>query len=493
MNATAFFRGVKPILSVIAVVVTAGLLVAAIVFSEMGSEWAIFLTGVLVAATLSMASRASQAEWTIALRNGRLKRLQEKLAEEQHRRHDAEIRFENARLPLDLMEALPGIKALLVGRDGNIRLHNRAVREWLGLRQELIQGKGLRELLGDKVCDALAEPVNRAMAGEVASIEIILSSLNGSRSPATARVFPHHFASGPVDGAFILLMPVEAVSTSADADQEEAADRASSEQAMFVDAFSEEISGSESAVERILNAIEHNEFRLFCQTITPLADTASAPAHYEILIRLIEEEEGMMAPGAFFPLVEKFGLMPRLDRWVVEHSAKWVSAHRSVQQVHSTLFINLSASTLNDPEFPAFVGEQVERHGLLPGTLCFEIANFDLAANHVAAGVFAKAVRRHGCQLALSGFGRDGVSFESLRGCTVDYLKIDGSIILDILRDPMDLARVAAITRVARTIDVKTVAELVESEECIAKLRELHVDFAQGFGISRPCALDEIS
>lgn len=492
MKAKAFFRGVKPILSVIAVIVTAGLLVAAIVFSEMGSEWAIFLTGVLVAATLSMASRASQAEWTIALRNGRLKRLQEKLAEEQHRRHDAEIRFENARLPLDLVESLPGIKVLLVGRDGNIRLHNQAVRDWLGLRQDLIQGKGMRELLGDKVCDALAEPINRAMAGEVASIELMLSSLDGGRSLSAASVFPHQVNHGPVDGAFILLMPVETMAAAAQEDERGGDDQASAEQALFVEAFSEEISGSESAVERILNAIEHNEFRLFCQTISPLADPLSSPVHYEILIRLIEEEEGMMAPGAFFPLVEKFGLMPQLDRWVVEHSAKWASAHRSGQHAHSTLFINLSASTLNDPEFPAFVGAQVERYGLMPGTLCFEIANFDLAANHAAAGVFAKAVRRHGCQLALSGFGRDGVSFETLRGCTVDYLKIDGSIILDILRDPMDLARVAAITRVARTIDVKTVAELVESEECIAKLRELHVDFAQGFGISRPCALDEI-
>jgi EAL domain-containing protein (putative c-di-GMP-specific phosphodiesterase class I) len=263
------------------------------------------------------------------------------------------------------------------------------------------------------------------------------------------------------------------------------------EQAMFVDSFSEQMSGSDDAIGRIMTAIEQDEFRLFCQRISPLASGPTQFDHYEILIRLIEEEEGMMPPGAFFPLVEKYGLMPRLDRWVVQHVLEWASSRQ--ENPERSFFINLAPATLRDPGFASFVREQLHEHRVPGSVLCFEITDSALSTQREEAAAFASQIRECGCLLALSGFGRDGISFEPLQGLKVDFIKIDGSIILHVLRDAMNLARVVAITRVARTIGIKTVAEFVESDECVAKLREVGVDFVQGFGISTPRPLAEIA
>lgn len=266
-----------------------------------------------------------------------------------------------------------------------------------------------------------------------------------------------------------------------------------SAQDMFVQSLSEQVAGPDNAVERILSAIEQNEFRLFCQRISPLSALAVQTGHYEVLIRLLEEEEGMMPPGAFFPLVDKHGLMPHLDRWVVQHVIEWLSTFTPPlpQRNNSTFFINLSAASVGDQKFPEFVRDQLQQHKVPAWKLCFEITETDLSLLHDTVILFAEEMRNNGCRIAISNFGGNGVSFEPLYKVRADFLKIDGSIILDLLRDPADLAQVTAIARVAKTIDIKTIAELVESEACIAKLREIGVDYAQGFGVSIPAPLDE--
>jgi EAL domain-containing protein (putative c-di-GMP-specific phosphodiesterase class I) len=247
----------------------------------------------------------------------------------------------------------------------------------------------------------------------------------------------------------------------------------------FVDSFSEEIMGQTDAT-HIKAAIEKGEFRLFCQLISPLAAHSAEAEHFEILVRLLEEEEGMMPPGAFFPLAEKYGLMPHLDRWVVQHVTEWAT-HRNAQdekRKSSMFFINVSGATMADPTFPDY--------GVPGALLCFEISSTELAINPPAVADFAQRVRLCGCRIALSGFGKERIAFDQIRGFQVDFLKIDGSIVFDVLRSPVALAKVTAINRVAKAIGMKTVAELVENEETISRLREIGVDYAQGFGISRP-------
>jgi len=123
--------------------------------------------------------------------------------------------------------------------------------------------------------------------------------------------------------------------------------------------------------------------------------------------------------------------------------------------------------------------------------LCFEVAEADLSAYAPRVAEFIRQVRQRGCRVALSGFGRDAVSFDQIRGFQVEFLKIDGGTILNMLSNPVDLAKVVSIDRVAKKIGVKTIAELVESDEIVSKLSEVGVDFAQGFGISRPRRLIE--
>ena len=128
----------------------------------------------------------------------------------------------------------------------------------------------------------------------------------------------------------------------------------------------------------------------------------------------------------------------------------------------------------------------LSEHGVSSSALCFEISNAELRSINTDVAEFARRVRQCGCRVALGGFGRDRILFDLIRGFQVEFLKIDGSIIFDVLRDPVAHAKVAAISRVAKKIGVKTVAECVESDEIIGSLKEIGIDFAQGFGISRP-------
>jgi EAL domain-containing protein (putative c-di-GMP-specific phosphodiesterase class I) len=200
----------------------------------------------------------------------------------------------------------------------------------------------------------------------------------------------------------------------------------------------------------------------------------------------------MMPPGAFFPLAEKYGLMPHLDRWVVQHVSEWISL-KNLQGAavnKSIYFINVSGATISDPSFPEFLQLTLLEYNVPGAALCFEIPNLELALRTSAVAEFARRVGQCGCPVAISSFGHDQILFDLIRGFRVEYLKIDGSIIFNILRDPVELAKLTAINRVAKSIGVKTIAELVESEETIAKLREVGIDFAQGFGISRPKSLE---
>jgi EAL domain-containing protein (putative c-di-GMP-specific phosphodiesterase class I) len=259
-----------------------------------------------------------------------------------------------------------------------------------------------------------------------------------------------------------------------------------SPQDSFVDAFAEQITGQKDA-KHIRAAIENGEFQLYCQLISPLGEGTGESEHYEILVRLLEEEEGMMPPGAFFPLAEKYGLMPHLDRWVVQHVAEWAS-HQPAREHNkdSMFFINIAGATIADPGFPEFLELTLLEYGIPSNRFCFEIPDAELASNSALAAEFARRTRQLGCRIAISCFGHDRISFDLIRGFRVDYFKIDGSIIFNILRDPVNLAKITAIDNVAKKLGVKTIAELVEDEETIAKLKELGIDYAQGFGISRP-------
>ncbi len=265
------------------------------------------------------------------------------------------------------------------------------------------------------------------------------------------------------------------------------------EHGLYAETMAEELTDWKDAGARLLAALQNDEFVLYCQPIVPVADR-SRPTCHEVLIRLCEEEEKMLPPGAFLPIAERFGLMPEVDRWVTGHLIAWVQRRAAAQAGwQPTMFtINLAGATLADDAFPAFVQQEAQRHGVAPEVLCFEIFEADMLHDRAGTARTIGALRGLGCRIALTGFGRNRVSLDLLKAMPLDFVKIDSSVVLNFLRDAVALAKMKAIARVCRTLGIRTIAEFVESEEIWQGLQALDIDYAQGFGIGTPQPLDGV-
>lgn len=500
MRVGKLVRAVRSYVVAAAVILTAAALIFTIYFTRASVQWIAFLTGVLVAAVLAETVRLTRSEWIVMRRTAQLSVAKEKLDHETQLRKRAEEKLAADKPRLQLIDDALSTMVALVDSDGFCRYHNRSFRDWLQLKPEQIDGRQIREVLGPRFYAEIATAVRQSLDGQPAHYEQTQQMPNGAVYHLSVEHVPQLDGAGKVAGFYILADDITARNdlpqpdrTPAAEGQVAGANARSAEQDMFIDAFSEQITGQKDAGKRIIAAIQRGEFRLYCQLIAPLTPGSGEAEHYEILIRLMEEEEGMLPPGAFFPLAEKHGLTPYLDRWVVQHVVEWAADknRHKLRREDSVFFINVDAATLGDPEFPDFLHAVLKEYGVPPSTLCFEVPDTELAVRGATAAEFIRQMQHFGCQAALSGFGRDAVSFDLIRGFQVDFLKIDGSIILDMLRDPVAYAKVASIDRVAKKIGIRTVAELVESEEAIIKLRETGIDFAQGFGISRPRSLTD--
>ncbi|HEU0233544.1 MAG TPA: EAL domain-containing protein [Gallionella sp.] len=506
MQTRKIFHTVRPFISALAVIATAAALIFTIYFTQLGLQWTTFLAGILVSAILAEATRVSHAEWVAMRRTVQLSSIKDKLDRETQLRKKAEGAIAASKPRLHLIDEVLPTMVAFIDIEGRCQYHNRAFMDWLRLRPEQIHGRHIREVLSAKTYQETATAIRQSLDGHSVHYERTQKMPDGTVYRLSVEHIPQLGEDGKVTGFHMLMnditspgdMPMsgqleskESARAGNDADMRASIHDGKSSQAMFVDSFSAQINGQEGA-SRIMAAIEKGNFRLFCQLITPLTVDSGEAEHYEILVRLIEEEENLMPPGAFFPLAEKYGLMPHLDRWVVQHVTEWTSRQNPPDEKrnNSMFFINVSSATIGDPGFSEFLQLTLLEHGVSGAALCFEIPDSELALRAPVVAEFARRVRQCGCRVAISGFGRERVLFDLIRGFQVEFLKIDGSVIFDVLRDPVDLAKVTAINRVAKKIGVKTVAELVESEETIAKLREIGIDFAQGFGISRPRPLE---
>ncbi|MCO5160739.1 MAG: EAL domain-containing protein [Mesorhizobium sp.] len=245
--------------------------------------------------------------------------------------------------------------------------------------------------------------------------------------------------------------------------------------------------GEMAWVQRIRRAIDEDRFVLFAQEIVQVSGEP-ADRHVELLLRLADTGSGLVSPGAFMPSAERFGLMPQIDRWVVAHAFAAIGAHLADRDAPpiSTWAINLSGHTIGDPAFCDFVRDEFRRHGVPHDLVCFEITETSAIANLATARSFIEAMKALGCCFSLDDFGAGMSSFGYLKNLPVDYLKIDGSFVKDIVEDPIDRAMVEAIHRIGRITGKKTVAEFVENEAILNALREIGVDYAQGYGVAPP-------
>ncbi len=246
-------------------------------------------------------------------------------------------------------------------------------------------------------------------------------------------------------------------------------------------------------VARIHRAFAESRFRLFFQPIIPLGAHEEG-LHCELLVRMLRVDGAVIPPMAFLPAAERYGMMPSIDRWVIEAAFQTFDRrHRQGRgpDIH-TCAINLSATSLNDEAFLDFVREQFIAYRVSPQTICFEVTETAAVANLVQVRRFIKELKALGCRFALDDFGSGMSSFTYLKNLAVDYLKIDGSFVRDMVRDPIDLAMVQAINNIGHVMGIKTVAEFVESDAVLNQLRQLGVDYAQGYGIAQPAPIEDL-
>jgi diguanylate cyclase (GGDEF)-like protein len=240
---------------------------------------------------------------------------------------------------------------------------------------------------------------------------------------------------------------------------------------------------------RITEALERNRFRLFAQRINPVVDSNDKQLHLEILLRMADKEGHVLAPSIFIPAAERFNMMPKIDRWVVKNTLRWM--HHNPDYVHwiGTCAINLSGQSLGDLEFLDFLQDRL-RHTSIAKKLCFEITETAAIGELGQASQFIDTLRDLGCRFSLDDFGAGLSSFSYLKSLKVDYLKIDGSFVRDLDRNPVDRTMVKSINEVGHVMGKKTVAEFVESKAVQEALAEIGVDFAQGHFFGKACAID---
>ena len=245
-------------------------------------------------------------------------------------------------------------------------------------------------------------------------------------------------------------------------------------------------------VTRISEALQGDRFVLYKQDIVGIRD-GQDEVHQEILLRMLDDDGKIVPPGAFIPAAERYNLMPAIDRWVIRNlftiyaeQIQRSSARQNRAPGQQIYTINLSGNSINDTDFLKFVREQILRHNLPAENFCFEITETSAITNLSSATDFIHELKQLGCLFALDDFGSGLSSFGYLKNLPVDFLKIDGQFVKDIVDDPIDAEMVRSINEIGHVMGMRTIAEFVENDAILAKLKDIGVDYAQGYGIAKP-------
>lgn len=246
---------------------------------------------------------------------------------------------------------------------------------------------------------------------------------------------------------------------------------------------------------RLTKALDEDGFCLFYQPIMPLQGTATGKHHFEVLLRMHGPAGTLIPPGAFIPAAERYGLMARLDRWVIEHTFEALSNvfGAYIRDELSTCAINLSGASWSDDRLPEFILSEAHKYAIPPAVVCFEITETAAISNLARAASFIRQLKAKGFRFSLDDFGSGVSSFGYLKQLPVDCLKIDGGFVKNMINDRIDLAMVATINEIGHIMGIETVAEFVETDEILNQLRAMGVDNAQGYAISKPLPLDNLA
>ena len=244
-------------------------------------------------------------------------------------------------------------------------------------------------------------------------------------------------------------------------------------------------------VSRITSAVEDNRLELFFQPIIGIGGNKDDQrGHYELLLRMRDETGALVQPDQFIPAAERYNMMSTLDRWVIHEALTELADRNSdADQARFTLAINLSGTSLSEDRFLEYVIGELERQKLPAGAICFEITETAAISNLGRVIHFMQALKKLGCKFSLDDFGSGLSSFTYLKNLPVDYLKIDGQFISNVVDDTVDESMVRAISEVGHAMGIETIAERVETRDVLEKLSALGVAFAQGYYIARPASV----
>lgn len=245
-------------------------------------------------------------------------------------------------------------------------------------------------------------------------------------------------------------------------------------------------------VSQIDNALKDDRFVLNCQKIQPIVEGGEDHSHYEILLTVLDENDQPLPPQDFIVAAETYNRMGAIDRWVIKNSFKWIAGNILKLDGLGAFSINISGNSLTEDDFMEFVLQQFHETRLPTSMICFEITETSAIGSLDDVVEFMEKMKLVGVQFSLDDFGTGLSSYSYLRNLPVDYLKIDGVFVKDIKTNPSDYAVVKSINEIGHFMGKKTIAEFVEDDEVLEILREIGVDFAQGYGIGKKFPITEL-
>ncbi|MBL8496718.1 EAL domain-containing protein [Nitrosomonas sp. JL21] len=493
MPKTSLSHSVKSYLAAcVALTLTIALIINVFFFSELALHWSAVLWACLILAQIAVLIQQIRTEKNLQNQINQSLIVKERLTNEiKHRLWAEKSASESKIKSLFIDENIPVMLAYF-NTDLRCRYHNRIFRKWFGLKPDQIDERLLTEFSSEEFFTDIKQCAADILAGKTIHNERVLKSTKGFPYIFTEQYVPHLNNKGKAIGFYTIHTPRTQEKNRASL-KNKAEHSSGSKPKTIVEIPAPHHAPMQPAVHpvspkatttaaRIAQAIEGGEFNLYYQHISPIKPSSSAASHYEILIRMNEEDNNLMPPGSFLPFVDQFNLMPQLDRWIVNHIVTWLSIHPENQSVFC---LNVAKDTLSDRAFPEFIQEQLKNMNVTATNLCFEIEVADAEASAADMIVFSNKIHDLGCLLSLCSFSNDPSSVALLDKIKIDYLKIDGSLICNILRDQEDLDKVISIHRLAQKSAIKTIAELVETDDIVMKLQEIGIDYAQGFGIAK--------
>ncbi|HUP96263.1 MAG TPA: EAL domain-containing protein [Burkholderiales bacterium] len=491
-------RYLPNILGALLALLLGAMLLATIYFTLFDLQWVAFLLGVLFMGGAALVSQSAKAQWLVVRRTAQLKRARELLAEQSLRteRSNEALKSGEARFRTVCDTLSTGI--LFVDRSETCRYHNPAFGQWSKLDRNRIDGMALREVVGAAIYQDIQSHEAEVLQGKEARYDASWPRPGAAIQNMKITMLPFPPDAERPTGFYVLADSSPKPAAPQDDQGLEPIGREPPPSRARVETTRRESATPELTADDaradLLRALEQDAFILFAQKIVPVSAGASQSHFQEILLRLQEKDQHLLAPEGFLGVAERYNLMGHIDRWVVRNLLEWCAAKRREDSAwHCPLScVNLSRAALMDSGFASYVQEELARAGIPGDMLCFEISAANIDEHTAGARRLMESLKALGCHFSVDGFEGGQGSYARLRELAFDFLKIDGFTILNMLVDEAELATIKAIVLTCRHMGLQTVAQFVETREIRDKLVEVGVDYVQGFGVGNPGPLAEI-